>query len=73
MTKSSEYFLFGAHRAAVPLEHLMALGFSPDVVLQDLTAAKIRALAGEAMALPTVASVTVSLWQAMRMWTEGQV
>ena len=59
-TTSSEYFLCGRGRVAIPEEHLLLLGFD-HVDVSDLSSAQVKELAAEAMAVPTVATCLMAL------------
>ena len=71
LTQSSEMFVYARDRVAHPIEHLNVLGFptsSTSGVQLDLncvTLSQLRSMAGEAMAMPTVAVVMLSLLHTM--------
>ena len=63
MTQNTEFFSFAVDRLLSPEEHMRALGF-PDEASLDYSCVswpQLRSLSGDAMALPTVTCVTLSL------------
>ena len=71
LTQSSELFIYAKDRLAHPIEHLNVLGFlthpdsSFELDMSCVTDHQIRSMAGEAMAMPTLSVVMLSLIYAM--------
>ena len=69
MTRTSDFFAFHRQRALCGAEHLQLLGFNVSLAGLDLkghSAHQLKDLAGDCMAPPSVALVTVSCIAAMR-------
>ena len=60
MTQGSTYFLLPQSRMILPREHLRLLGF-PSLDSAGLKPSQVRALAGQAMGMPSVGAVMASL------------
>ena len=63
MTQNSEFFSFTVDRLLCPEEHMRALGFPEEAALDYscVTGPQLRSLAGDAMALPRVTCVILSM------------
>ena len=66
MTQSSEYYLYGQDRVALPREHLRILGFPDTLALKGLTSSQLKSLAGDSMAMPCVTLVLLCMVHALR-------
>ena len=62
LTTSSKLFSFGQRRTLVEKEHFLLMGFDDQLVLpKAISASNLRALAGEGMALPCLATVVIAV------------
>lgn len=57
---SSDLYHYGEDRSLLPVEHLLLQGYDPEIVVPDgVSPSDVRAMAGEAVCLPCLATV---LW-----------
>ena len=71
MVSSSSFYSYESDRQLVGAEHLLLLGWTESIVGRfpsTLTQARLKCLAGEAMSLPCVALVLVSVLTALDVW-----
>ena len=74
---STRLYHYGSDRLLLPVEHLALQGYSPEIVVpQELSAKDVRDMAGEAIALPCLATVMWCLHMVKdltTLWCAGQI
>ena len=61
LTTGCEVFAFSLKRTLHPVEHLSVMGFQPPIKTDGLSVSQIRDLAGEGMAMPSIAMALISV------------
>ena len=72
LTTSASLFLYREARLLTGIEHMMLMGFNPQVAKPKVADSNLKNLAGEAMAVPVISSITLALVLALDKFFEVQ-